>query len=274
MGVLNSVFGAIFDVVFAPFRTLGPWPGMIFISLATGIVMLLIFKKTSNQEAIKRAKNRIKAHLLEIRLYKSDTAAAFRAQGAMLGANFRYMGHAVRPMLVMFIPVLLILAQLNLRYGAASLRPGEQALVKVMLAEGVGAETTAASLRAPDGLVVETPPLRIGEEGEVDWRIRAEAPGLHRLTLDIGGATVEKLVSVGQEMPARVSPLRARKFMDLFLYPGEKPLPKNSPVVKIEIGFPAQRLPLFGGTVNWLVAFFVLSLVFGFALKGVFKVEI
>ena len=274
MGVLNSVFGAIFDVVFAPFRTLGPWPGMIFISLATGIVMLLIFKKTSNQEAIKRAKNRIKAHLLEIRLYKSDTAAAFRAQGAMLGANFRYMGHAVRPMLVMFIPVLFILSQLNLRYGAASLRPGEQALVKVTLAEGVRAETTAASLRAPDGLVVETPPLRIGEEGEVDWRIRAETPGLHRLTLDIGGTTVEKLVSVGQEMPARVSPLRARNFFDLLLYPGEKPLPKSSPVTKVEVDFPPQSLPLFGGTVNWLVAFFVLSLVFGFALKGVFKVEI
>jgi len=274
MGVLNSAFGAIFDVVFAPFRSLGPWPGMIFISLATGVVMLLIFKKTSNQEAIKRAKNQIKARLLEIRLFKSDTAGTFRSQGAMLGANARYFAHAVRPMLVMFIPVLLILSQLNLRYGAASLRPGEQALVKVKLAEGVGALATAATLRAPDGLAVETPPLRIDEEGEIDWRIRADAPGLHRLALDIGGATVEKLVAVEQGMPAKISPLRARKFFDLLLYPGEKPLPKSAPVTSIKVDLPPQRLPLFGGGVNWLVAFFVLSLVFGFALKGVFKVEI
>ena len=61
MGVLNVILEAVFDVLFAPFRSLGPWPGMIFISLATGILMLLIFKKTSNQEGIKRAKNQIKA---------------------------------------------------------------------------------------------------------------------------------------------------------------------------------------------------------------------
>ncbi len=274
MGVLNSILGAIFDGFFAPFRAFGPWPGMIVISLVTGIVMLLIFKKTSNQDAIRRAKNQIKARLLEIRLFKNDTGASFRSQGAILGANFRYMGHALRPMLVMFIPVLLILAQLNLRYGAASLRPGEQALVKMTLSEKAGAEGTTASLQSSDGLVVETPPLRIEEEGEVDWRIRAEAPGLHRLTFNVGGTAVEKSVSVGQNAPAKVAALRARKFMDLFLYPGEKPLPKNSPVVKIEIGFPAQRLPLLGGTVHWLVAFFVLSMVFGFGLKGVFKVEI
>ena len=274
MGVLNEILGAVFDALFAPFRSLGPWPGMIFISLVTGILMLLIFKKTSDQEGIKRAKNQIKARLLEIRLFKNDTSGAFRAQGAMLGANFRYMGHALRPMLVMFIPVLFILAQLNLRYGAASLQPGEQALVKVILAEGRGVEESAASLQAPAGLAVETPPVRIEEEGEVDGRIRAGSPGLHRLTFTVGGETVEKLVAVGQVMPAKISPLRSRGFFDLVLYPGEKPLPKGSPVSKIKIDFPSQNLPLFGGSVNWLIAFFVLSLVFGFGLKGVFKVEI
>ena len=48
MGVLNEILGAVFDALFAPFRSLGPWPGMIFISLVTGILMLLIFKKTSD----------------------------------------------------------------------------------------------------------------------------------------------------------------------------------------------------------------------------------
>jgi len=274
MGVVNSVLGAVFDGFFVPFRTLGPWPGMIVVSLVTGILMLLIFKKTSNQDAIKRAKNQIKARLLEIRLFKNDTGGSFRSQAAILGANFRYMGHALRPMLVMFIPVLLILSQLNLRYGAASLRPGEQALVKMTLAKGASADGLGATLQPSPGVVVETPPLRIEEEGEVDWRIRAESPGLQRLTFNVGGADIVKSVSVGQAMPARVSPLRARKFMDLFLYPGEKPLPNSSPVTKIEVVFPPQRLPLFRGSVHWLVAFFVLSLVFGFALKGVFKVEI
>jgi hypothetical protein len=274
MDVLNSILGAVFDGFFAPFRSLGPWPGMIAISLVTGVLMLLIFKKTSNQEAIKRAKNQIKARLLEIRLFKNDTGGSFRSLGAILGANFRYMAHAVRPMLVMVIPVLLILSQLNLRYGAESLAKGGQALVKMKLAEGTSAEATAISLRAPAGVTVETPPLRIEEEGEVDWRIRGDAAGLHRLAFDVGGAPIEKSVSVGQASPAKVATLRSGKFFDLFFTPGEKPMPKNSPAASIEIVYPPQRLPLFGGGVHWLIAFFVLSMIFGFGLKGVFKVEI
>jgi hypothetical protein len=274
MGVLNSIVGAISDVFFAPFRSLGPWPGMIVISLITGVGMLLIFKKTSNQEAIKRAKNQIKARLLEIRLFKNDTGGSFRSMGAILGANFRYMGHALRPMLVMLIPVMLILAQLNLRYGAESLAKGGQALVKMKLTEGTSAEATAISLKAPAGVTVETPPLRIEEEGEVDWRIRGDAAGLHRLTFDVGGTPIEKSVSVNQSSPAKVATIRSGKFWDLFLTPGEKPLPKNSMVESIEVVYPSYRLPLFGGGINWLVAFFVLSMIFGFGLKGVFKVEI
>lgn len=274
MGVLNSILGAVFDAVFAPFRSLGPWPGMIAVSLGAGVLMLLIFKKTSNQEAIRRAKNLIKARLLEIRLFKNDTGGQFRSQGAMLAANFRYMTHALRPMLVMILPVMLILAQLNLRYGAASLPKGGQALVKMKLAEGISAEATPISLRAPSGITVETPPLRIEEEGEVNWRIRADEAGLHLLTFDIDGRTIEKSVTVDRTAPAKVATLRSGKFLDLFLVPGEKPMPKDAPVESIKVVHPSYSLPLFGGGVNWLVAFFVLSLVFGFALKGVFKVEI
>jgi uncharacterized membrane protein (DUF106 family) len=274
MGVINSIFGAIADVFFAPFRPFGPWAGMIAVSLAVGVLMLAIFKKTSNQAGIKRAKNAIKAHLLEIRLYKSDLGQSFRSQGAILGANFRYMGHALRPMLVMIIPVLFILAQLNLRYGADALPLGGQALVKMTLTEGTSVLGTPVTLAAPAGIVVETPPLRIEDEREVAWRIRGEAAGVHRLSFDVGGTPVEKIVVVAQSAPAKIPALRSRKFLDLVLAPGENPLPKNLPVETIEIVYPAARLAVFGLSVHWLVAFFVLSILFGFALKGVFKVEI
>lgn len=42
---------------------------MIFLSLLT-VLMLFIYKKTSNQSGIKEAKNLIKGYLLEIRLFK------------------------------------------------------------------------------------------------------------------------------------------------------------------------------------------------------------
>jgi hypothetical protein len=247
---------------------------MIAVSLLTGVLMLLIFKRTSNQEAIRRAKDLIKAHLLEVRLYKDDLGQSLRAQGAILKANLSYMGHAVRPMLVMIVPIFLVLAQLNLWFGADSLERGERAILKVKLADGWSATGTEVRLDAPAGVVVETPPLRLEEEGEVDWRVRAETPGIHALTIDIGGRTFTKELAVGQKSLSKVPVLRTRRFLDLVLNPGEPPLSKDSGAVSVEVSYPSRHLPFLGWKVNWLVAFFVLSLAFGFALKGFFKVEI
>ncbi len=40
------------------------------------------------------------------------------------------------------------------------------------------------------------------------------------------------------------------------------------------IGYPPLDLSLFGWSVNWLIFFFILSLVSGFAFRGVLGVEI
>jgi len=269
--------GALFDVLMAPFRPLGPWAGMLAISLLTGLLMLAIFKATSNQQGIRRTKNKIKAHLLELRLYKDNLGQSLRSQGSLLAANGKYMAFAIRPMLVMIVPVLLILAQLSVWFDKTPLRIGERAIVKVKLAKGQGAGAgggVEASLVAPAGVAVETSPLRIEEEGEIDWRVKAEASGRHLLKVGIGGKKITKLFVVGGPALSKVPASRVRGFGDELLHPGEKSLPKNSSVESIEIDYKSQRLKFLGIRFHWLVAFFILSIIFGFAFKGVFKVEI
>jgi len=117
--------------------------------------------------------------------------------------------------------------------------------------------------------------VRIADEREVVWRIKALAAGHGRLTLRAGDRTVDKTVAVGGRKLARVSALASRgSFLDRVLYPGEPPLPDGSPVRSVEVLYPARTLAAFGLGVHWLVAYLVLSIAFGFALKGVFKVEI
>jgi len=277
MQIINALMGALFDVLMAPFRPLGPWAGMLAISLLTGLLMLAIFKATSNQQGIRRTKNKIKAHLLELRLYKDNMGQSLRSQGSLLAANGKYMAFALKPMLVMIIPVLLILAQLSVWFEKAPLRIGERAIVKVKLAKGQGsaaAGAVEASLATPAGVTVETPPLRIEEEGEVDWRVKAEASGRHLLKVSIGGKEISKLFVVDGPALSKVPASRVRGFGDELLYPGEKSLAKDSPAEAIEILYQSQRLKFLGIRFHWLVAFFILSIIFGFALKGVFKVEI
>ena len=275
MAVINGFLNGLFNVLLWPFRGMSPWIGMIVVALLTSFLMLFIFRYTSNQAGIKREKNKIKAHLLELRLFKDNMSVQFKAQGRILLANLKYIGHNSRPMLVMLIPVLLVLIQLELRFGSNGLKPGDPALVKVRLAKGYLPTEVAASLESTSEVEIETPPLRIEDEGEIDWRVRAKVPGQGRMTLVIGGERIAKSVTVGRRPLSGISALRTgRGIIDEALNPGEPPLPSHSAVKVIEVQYPAARMNLLGLRLHWLVVYFVLSIAFGFAFKGVFKVEI
>ena len=174
----NAAMTKIFDALCWPFLALEPIWAMIAISLLTGVVMLWIFGKISNQDAIKGLKDKIRGNLIGVRLFQHDLKVVFTLQARIIALTLTYMKHSVVPMLVMLPPVLLIIIQLHLRFEARPLKPGEVALVKVKLRDAsvlAGAET---SLKGPaEGFVVETPPVRIESEREASWRIRAEKPG-------------------------------------------------------------------------------------------------
>ena len=275
MEILNSLLLKLFGLLILPLRPLGPWPTMIFVSLLTGFLMLGIFRWTSNQSGIRRAKDRIKAHLLETRLFKDDFGQSIRAQGRVLAANGRYLGYAVKPMLVMVVPVMLLLVQLDVRFGARPLRIGEEALVRVRLAAGADPVALGLELEAPDGVTVTTPALRIADAGEIDWRVRAERPGRHWLVFRWPAGQERKSFFADTPALAGVSTKRtAGGFLDRIAHPGEAGLPRGGPIASIEVDYPAQRLPFFGGRIHWLVAYFGLSVLLGFAFKGVFKVEV
>lgn len=275
MNIFNAAVSGLFDILLAPFRAMNPWVPMAVVSLLTGFLMLLIYRAASNQDGIRRVKNLIKAHLLELRLFKNDLGVSLRAQGAILLANLKYIGYAFKPLLVMIVPVLLLLIQLNDWFGSRPLQVGERALVKIRMAEGYNPIETDLRLETPSGLVVETDPLRIEEDREVDWRLRAETPGVHELVVRWGDQSAAKKVVVGDGRLARVSTARVRtNAWREISHPGEKSLPRGGPLETFEVRYPERRLGLFGLGVHWLVAYFILSVILGFAFKGVFKVAI
>lgn len=275
MWIFNAAIGKIFDIIFLPFRHLSPWFGMVLISFLTGLLMLIIVRHTSNQEGIRKAKNKIKAHLLELRLYKDSMNVSLQAYGKILAANLKYISHSVKPMLVMIVPVLLILIQLNLWFGSQSLYVGQEAVLKIKLDEGKNPLQTEISIEPPTGITIETPALRIEEGREIEWRLRARDKGLQTILFRGENESFAKQIAVAQNPLSKVSAVKpGSSFLDEVFNPGEKPLPKKLGIQSIEVAYPAQRMNLFGWRIHWLVAFFALSIIFGFAFKGVFKVEI
>ena len=275
MWIVNTVLNKIFDIIFLPFQGMSPWVGMIIISLLTGFLMLFIYRHTSNQVGIKRVKDRIKANLLEIRLFKDNMSVSLKAQGNILLANLKYITYSFKPLLVMIVPIILILVQLNFWFGYQPLKVGESTILKVKLEEGQNPLILDLKVEPSAALSIETPPLRIEEEREISWRLRANEKGIHKLNLTLDNQRLFKEVLVAQKALIKVSPQKVeRGFFNELFNPVEKPLPRDLPIKSIEILYPSKSMSLFGRHIHWLIVYFALSIILGFAFKGIFKVEI
>ena len=272
VNLINSVLTPIFDVICWPFRALAPIWALAVISFASGIFLVWLFGKTSDQDRVRAVRDRIRGNLIGVRLFQHDIGVVLRLQGKIFGDTFRFMGLALVPLLIMLVPVLLIMTQLQLRFDVRPLEVGEPVLVTALVREASTLDGTVA-LEVPDGVTVETPPVKIRSTREIVWRLRVDRPGDHALVVRVGDEVLEKqIVAGGGWRP--VSYLRSSHALDTLLYPGEPPIAADHPVEAVEVAYPPQDLSLLGVGVNWLVGFLLLSMACGFAFKGVLGVEV
>jgi len=277
MWVIAVVANAIMSAILAPFRSV-PAIGLLIVSIVTGIVMLLIFGKTSNQSAIRHAKAKLKAHIAEIWLFRDDLAQMLLATLRVLGHTARYFLNSLRPMVFILVPVLIIMVTLGVRFAHRPFRPEESAVVAVFLDDAAWTRDQSVRLTAPVGIEVVSPALRIPARREIDWRIRVARAGTHQLTVSTPRGEVTKRIEVRQNTRplTALAASRGRTFSAAFLeYPVEPPLPASTGVREIRVvGWPERELHVLGLKVHWLVVFFAVSLAAGFAVKDLFRVEV
>jgi len=270
---LNAAANAIGGVLLAP---VGALPGTLsatLVAIVSGVVLLLAFKYTSNQKAIKRVRADIKANLLALKLFKESARVALDAQGRILAGAFWLAVYAIVPILVMAVPVLLLITQLALWYQHRPLHGGEDAVVTVKLGGSTEAPWPDVRLEPTDALEVKTGPVRVQSKREICWDVVARQPGYHRLVFGVDGQVYHKEFAVGDGF-MRVSAQRpGRALKDVAENPAEKPFGQDSPVQAIEVAYP-MRASWTSGTDKWVYYWFIVSFVSAFCFKGVFKVNI
>ncbi len=270
--LINWPLTQLFTLLLWPLRTLAPiWP-LCLLAAGTGILLLWLFGKVSRQDAIRPVRERIRGNLLGVRLYQHDVRVVLGLQGRILRDTLIYLKYAFVPMLILIVPVILILAQVNLRFAQRPLLPGDTTIVKVTL-HGSTSRNDDVGLHTPAGIVVETPGVRIPASGEIAWRIRAEQAGHHTLKVRMANREVDKHLWVGAGWGA-VPVLRTWHIGQALLYPGEPLLGSGADIAAIEIRYPPLALFLFGIQVHWLALFLCVSLLVGFACKRLLGVEI
>ena len=273
--ILNNVVNFLFGLVYTPLKWLGPSWSIIGISCLSGILLVWIFGKVSNQAAIKRTRDRLSAELIALRLFKDDLRVFFGIQFQVLAWTLRYLRHSLVPMMILMVPTIIILIQLNLHYGARPLRVGEQTLVKVKLRDlSALARGAEISLEAPANLKLETQGVRIEEMKEVCWRVRGALPGRFDLIVSDGNVSVKKNAAVGSPWEGVSSVRTGAHWLTSLLHPGEPPMPSHSTIASIEIVYPELDIFILGWRIDWLILFLVLSIGLGYAFKGVLGVQI
>jgi len=257
----------------APIAVLPGWLSNTIVSAVTGIILLIIFKYTSNQRAIGRVRNDIKANMLALKLFKDSISVTLQSQGRLFRGALLLLFYAVRPMLVMIVPVSLLLAQLGLWYQSRPLQPQERVIITMKLNDKIDSPWPDINIKPMSAIDVITGPVHIPSKKEACWEIKVLRQGQHRILFQVGRRQVEKQLAVGDGF-MRVSTQRPRwHWADILLHPCEKPFDPDSPVRSVSIDYP-RRLSRTSGTDWWLIYFFVASMVFAFIFKPLLKVRI
>ena len=278
MALANGVLRWVIDLVVLPFRGMPPIVGLTVISLVVSVGVLIAFGRLSDQAALAQVKRRIHAGVYEIRLFKDDLPTIFSAQLGILRETWTYFKLSMVPMLWTIVPIVIVVIHLQFQYGYEPLDPGESALLRVELSEEAAASVDATrgadvSLEAPAGVRVETPLVWVPTQREAGWRIAAETPGEYELVVRIGEERVTKSVRVAGTTELR-SPVRPSGFLGQIAWPAEAPLPRGSQVEAIRLDYVDGEVDMFGWGTHWMIAFFILTMVFAFVLAKPMGVKI
>lgn len=274
MTFIATAANALFDLLTAPFGGAAGW-AVLVLSVLTGVVMLLLFKWATDQDALVAARRVLTGRVYEMGLYQDHLGVLVKIQRDLFLANMRYLRRSLPALLVMLVPMVLILAQMDARYGHRPFEVGETTLVTVTLDEDQAGLLNGIALEVPPGVEIQAPPVRDPAGARATWRVGVTGEGAHEVVVVLpDGARVGKLLVAGEGSP-RLARVREREsLLRVFLNPAEAPLPGGQPVASIRVDLPTRELVYAGVRTNWLVALILFSLVFGLAVKDALRVRL
>jgi hypothetical protein len=273
MNAVNHVVTALFDALLRPFELLGRPAALVLVSGIFGIGALILFKHISAQRAIKSVKDKIKAHLIEIRIYQDDLAIVGRAIAKILLRNLQYIALNFGPFIPLSIPFVLVLAQLVTRYAYAPIpvqaesthvMPGKGTLIEVELARDRASLVQGLKIEYPAGIRAVSPLVRIPSEGRAYQEVVATSAGAHEFEIVLADGTRAKKALAAGTAARSMQPERGRGFFAALLWPAEDAFAGDSPIERISFAYPDGDLGWFpGGPSGVLIVFLVASMAFG-----------
>jgi len=287
MNAVHSALSAIFDVLLKPLEAMGDIVALVLVSGLFGILALLLFKQISWQAGIKGAKDKIKGHMIAIRIYQDDLAIVFKSVLMIVLRNFQYLGLNFGPILPLFVPFVLIASQLVVRYAfdplpvqeravAEQRLPGRGRTLEIHMKPGQAGDVAQLSVELPPHLLALSPLARNAADGLAVLEFEAIAEGTGEIRLLADGVLVgTKSVTAGETRERKMQPERVSAFFTSWLWPAEPTFPADSPIDSVSFDYPERDLGFLpGGPFGVLLTFFLASILFGIAILKPLNIQI
>ncbi len=246
------------------------------LSLLSGVAMIFLFKRFSDQDAIKRSRDLFKARILEMRLYQDDFVLINKALGNALATNLTYLRVSLKPIAVILFFVFFIFVQMDMRFSRRALQPGDETVVTLSLKDGFDPFRNNVVLQPSGAVELASPAVRVAEPGEVNWRVRlGNVSGEEALNFTVLDKEYTAPLTTQPGVETKGRQRAANGFFDPLLYPPGLPkIRGDMPYAGLTIDYPDTDYSVFGWRTHWLVVFIIWSFVGALIPKFLFRIEV
>ena len=233
---------------------LPPWLGVLLLSFAISLMIVIVYKYTTNQNLMKQLKDEMQAFQKEMKELKDHPEKALEVQGKAMETNMKYMMQSFKSTLYTLLPIIIIFGWLNAHWAFVALAPGQDFPVQFNFVKGVNGTISAT---APDGILLTGQSPQTITDGSTIFTFKGVTAGNYAIPFDLNNKTYTKSVIVtnGKE------------------YAEQATLVNDGTVQTITLGL--QKLvvlDLFGWQIGWLGSYIIFSLIFSMVLRKLLKV--
>jgi len=277
MTKFNLLVTKIFDYILYPFSFLNPFWAILFLSFVSSIVVLIIYAAVSNPNRIKDAKDKIKGHILAIRIYRDHWKVLLLSFVKSLFYTLKYFTLNFFP-IIFILPILFfVFAQMEVRYGYRPFVKGEETVVKVRFTDDFDLKTSNVKIEKTDKVERKIPPVFVEALNEADYVFKIKSDKTFYLNFNVNGELYKKKFSVLNGKGNKSEALGIKTFFvsnpEVFLYPAENKVIENSEIKYIYTKYPPYRIKFLGTKLHWLWHYLLWTLIIVLALKNKFGVE-
>jgi hypothetical protein len=269
----NYFAGSILGALIASLSFLHPFLQLVTISALAGVILVWFWGLVSNQEAVKAIKNRIHSNLLESITFRHDIIVSLKAQCGMLYLAFLYFLRAVPPLLILLVPCVLLLAQMNRYFGYQPVSVNKPVIIGVMLADG----NKNIAVSADPAQLEVVGPLHDTKENRYYFRLTSKTTGNIPFKLKKDGSSTEQsmqLIASDSTRPLATSAKISNSWLTSLLYPAVEKLTSANDIKEVSINYQPSAWSLFGYKIPWIGLFFIVSFISGLLASRIFGIEV